>query len=192
MRLTLVTLIILAFGLGVFLLVACDIEEAAEDAVKDEYGDFEEDVTFEFEPVESTGGEEIQLLDKDCGTTSVNYELERHDISEDDVEIDEVTLRFVEARYSEASWQPPEVGSVSCVLTMEGDAGMVTVVEEDVDKNSGEWTEVNVSDAAQQFINYYLEHRDEEFSYCVVCTDADSYTVKYYVKIGVTVEGQII
>ena len=174
-------------------IVSCDVEETAKDAAGDQVDtSFDKDVTLTLEPVEASDTAAAQTLDMDCGTTSVRDELEKHDVQEDDVDIESIDLNFVDGMYSEAVWEPVEVTHVSCAMTLTGSIGTVLIVEEDVDKGSSSWTTIDVSADAKAFIDHYLDHRDEEFSYCVECTDADSYSVMWQVRIGVTVKGEIL
>ncbi|HPQ70855.1 MAG TPA: hypothetical protein PKW95_17150 [bacterium] len=189
----LIPILLLPLVLALVLLFACDIEETAKDVAGDQIDtSFDEDATLELEPIEASDGGGTQTLDMDCGTTSVAEELKKHDIDEDDVDIDSVDLDFVDAKYAEAVWEPVEVTNMNCMLTMTGSVGTVTVVETGVEKGSSSWTGIDVPSDAVSFINHYLDHRDEEFNYCVECTDADSYSVIWQVRIGVTVKGEIL
>jgi hypothetical protein len=182
----------------VFVFMACGLvgcewfKEKAKEEAKDQVDtSFKKDVEFELEPINATGGTQTQTLDMDCGKTTVKEELEKNDVSEDDVDINSISLQFVEAKYSEATWMPVEVTHMACVMTLWDSDNSVTIMDMDVDKSSAEWTPIEVSADAAHFINYYLENRTEEFNYCVECSDADSYSVTWEVKIGVTVKGEL-
>lgn len=183
--------IVMAAMMGAFF--GCNLlKDKAEDEDKDKTGmGFEDDSKLELKPVHAEDGQDTQALDTDCGTTTVNDELDRAEFDQDEVNIFSVQLEFVEVRYIDATWEPD--AQMTCVLTMSGDLGTVTVIEHNVDKSSSDWSEVNVNSDAEQFINYYLENnnRDSEFSYCVSCTDADSYSVDYYINIGVEIQGEL-
>ncbi|MCZ7583421.1 MAG: hypothetical protein M5R36_08870 [Deltaproteobacteria bacterium] len=181
--------VVLCFG---FVAASCDLEDEAKDeAMKNVDTSFEKDAELELEPIEAEQtAAKLQPLDMDCGITSVNEELERNDVDTEGADIDSITLEYVEAKYADAMWEPVEVGSVSCAMTLWGDAGSALIVEQDVVKGSMSWTPIEVDANAEELINYYLAHRDEEFNYCVECTDADSYHVMWYVRIGVLVEGE--
>ncbi len=182
---------LLCVAVSMVFALACDIEETAEDAAKDQVDtSFDKDVEFELEPLVAEGGG-TTAKDMDCGTTSVKAELEKNDVKEDEVDIDSIDLRFVSGRYSEATWMPEEVTHMACVMTLTGNGATVTIADYDVERGDSEWTEVEVSDDAVQFINYFLNNRNEEFDYCVECSDADSYSVTWEVSIGVTVHGEI-
>jgi len=190
LRLRWLILVLVAFF---FFALACDVEDTAEDVAKDQVDtSFDKDVEFQLEPIEASGGEGTQTLDMDCGTTSVQEQLDENDIQEDDVDIDSIDLNFVAARYLDATWTPEEVTHMSCVLTLNGDAGSAMVVDANVEKGSSEWVNIDVPQEAVDFINYYLDHRSEQFDYCVECSDADTYSVTWEVSIGVTVKGEIL
>lgn len=188
-----ICLAFLAFGLA--WLVACDLEDEVKDEVADQAdNDFDENEVIELDPIIYDVETQASALDIECGTTSANAELDRIGVDQDQLDIDGIDLRFVEARYRNASWTPAEITEMTCSVTFGGETtGMVTVWELAVNNGGSTWEKIDVSDQAAAAITYYLNHRNEQFSYCAICDDdPDSAYVEFELNLGVTVHGEVI
>ena len=186
----LIALVVIAFTLS--LAVSCDIEEAVKDEVtKDIDTSFEDDEKLELDPIISEKTAETATLDGECGTTSVIKELEKAEVDTSDVDIDSITLEFMEAKYTDAHWTPEDLGQVTCTMMLYGDIGEAMVTETAVKGSSSAWTEIELDQNAEDFINHYLANRSDEFDYCVQCTDADSHYVVWKVRLNVLVAGNV-
>jgi len=181
----------------VFTLWGCDAlkEKAKDEATKDVDKSFDEEKSFELDPitVDETSNDPVPQ-GASCGTTSVNKELVKAGIDLDEVDISGITLIYVKAMYSDATWDPNPPAEITCTLIFGGaTGGSATVAETAVNGSGSEWNDIDVSDAAIAVVNYYLTNRGEDFSYCLTCTgEVDTYSVTYYVEIGVRVEGEAV
>jgi len=190
--------VLCAIVMGFMTLVGCsedDVKDAVDDIVDI---DFSKNAAFELEPVtvEKVSGASIQATGDDCDTLTINDAL---DAVEDEIEdldrvdIDTVELEYVEASYSDASWTPADNMSLSCSLTITGSQPTIYIAETVINGASG-IIDVALTQDQIDVINYYLSHRNEEFTYCVACDDTegiDTYTVTYYIDINVSIDGTI-
>ncbi len=179
-----------AILLGFMTLVGTS-EDDADDIVDI---DFDTDATLELDSV--TVNEGVNTLsimaagETNCGTTSINAALDAADIDDlDEVDIDSVELLGVSGTYT-ATWTPGSVTEFTCSATVSGSQDDITVDETAINGASGS---VTVSAENLDALEYYLNHRNETFTYCVTCddTELDTYSVTYDIEIDVNIEGTI-
>ena len=188
-----------AIAMGFLTLVA-----TSEDDVKDAVDiDFSETADIELNDVtvERIAVASIYGAGDDCDDISVAQaliDLEEQIEDLDEVDIEEIDLEYVEGTYSGATWLPAEITAITCSLTITGvTAEQSTTIAETVIQRaggaSGALSTDDLTDDQRDVLNFYLENRDEEFEYCVECsdTDLDSYSVTYSVNIGIEISGEI-
>ncbi len=186
-----------AIGIGFIPIVGCSSDDAA-DVVSDIVDvDFEEDADLELSDVATDNSSEsvsAMAAGDECNTTSINTEI---DAIEDEIEglsavsIESVTLRSATATYN-ATWDPATATSLICSLTITGDLGNATIGGEAFNQQTGT---ITVNDQATlDVINNYLSNRDEQFTFCAICSDTtgiDTYSVTYSLLVSVTITGNI-
>jgi len=181
--------------LGVFLLGLMAIVGSSSDDAKDVVDiDFEEDATIELAPVTADKNEQIaSAVGDNCGTTSVNAEIKKLEDEIDDldqIDVKSVELKYITVEYL-ASWFPASIKTLTCKLTISGDQD-TEIAEMAINNPSGTST-LTLSDEQKNVINYYLNNRAKEFTYCVECDNDDlitDYTVTYNVDLGVRIKGE--
>jgi hypothetical protein len=192
--------ILCAIAMGFMTLVGTSEDDATDAAGIDD--SFNETADIELNPVTASDTDInaalLQPLANNCDTMSVNdalAELEaRGDIEDlDNVDISSIKLNYVSGTYSDAYWAPAEVTNFTCSLTITGSQPTISIAETAVNGGSGTIDDT-LSTEDIDAINYYLGHRNEEFTYCVVCDDTEleaPWGVTYNVEIGVTIKGDI-
>jgi len=171
--------------------------DAAEDLIN-EFADFNEEEDLDFQPLivtESSGsGFGILAVNSECEETSINTVLDNAGIEDiDNVSINSVTLEYLQVQY-QASWEGTPI-SLSCEFSLTGDGGDITDLSSTdivIEGSASGWSDVTLNNEQIGVINTYLSNRDTTFEYCVECTDdpeLDSYTITYYVRVGVTIDG---
>ncbi len=105
-----------------------------------------------------------------------DYLNEVPDITIDDIDLNELSLSYT------ATWEPVSASpSISCQLSISGSQGEVTITPTIVAEATGSISYTDDIPATfQTAINYYFSHRDEEFTYCVECTDSTVENLTYY------------
>jgi hypothetical protein len=183
-----------AIGMGFMTLVGTSEDDATNAIGVDD--SFNETATFELEPVtvEKVGATSIMAAGDDCNAMTINDALDavKDDIKDfDKLDISSVKLEYVHGNYT-ATWEPGTVTSFTCSLTITGSQDPITIAETAINGSAGTIDDT-LTQAQIDVINYYLAHRSEEFTYCLVCddTDIDSYSVTYDVEIGVRIKGDI-
>lgn len=179
-----------AITLGFLTLVGTS-EDDADDIVD---VDFDTDADLELDSI--TVNEGVNTLsimavgDANCGTTSINEALDAADIDDlDEVDIDSVELNEVSGTYT-ATWEPGTVTSFTCSVTVSGSQADITVDETAINGTEGN---ITVSEENLSALEYYLNNRNESFTYCVTCddTELDSFSVTYDITLDVNIEGTI-
>jgi hypothetical protein len=194
-----VFLVALALLLAAVLLASlgCDAieDKAKEEATKDVDKSFDDQQSLELAPIEITeSSNDVMPQAQSCVTTSVQAELDKTGADLSQVDLDSVTLLSAEVRYRNASWTPEDIPQLSCTATCGGpDAGVATVTETAVIGSSGDWTQIVVSEEASMLIDFYLNHRDAQFTCCASCVDEpETFYVEYDIKLNVRLQGEII
>jgi hypothetical protein len=186
--------ILCAIGMGFMTLVGTSEDDATDAAGIDD--SFEGDVDMSLDPVTASKSSTLSIqADNDCKTITINEALEavKDQIENyDKLDIKSVKLDYVGGSYTDATWTPLSVPSFGCQLDITGALGNISVAEKTVNGGSGTLDTV-LEQADIDVINDYLDNRNEPFTYCLVCTDAelDTYSVTYNVDIGVTVKGDV-
>ena len=179
-----------AITLGFLTLVGTS-EDDAKDAVDI---DFDADADLELDSI--TVNEGVNTLsimaagDTNCGTTSINALLDAADIDDlDDVDIDRVDLENASGSYT-ATWTPGTVSSFTCSATVSGSQADITVDETAILGATGA---VSIDEENIDALEYYLNNRNETFTYCVTCddTELDTFSVTYDITIEVNIQGTI-
>ncbi|MBT8352613.1 MAG: hypothetical protein KJO26_15450 [Deltaproteobacteria bacterium] len=175
-----------------FLTLVGTSEDDADDIVDI---DFDTDADLELDSI--TVNESVNTLssilaagDANCGTTTINDALEAANIDDlDEVDIDSVTLNGASGTYT-ANWTPGTVTTFSCSATVSGSQADITVDETAINGSEGT---IVVSTDNLSALEYYLNNRDETFTYCVTCTDTelDTFSVTYDITLDVNIEGTI-
>jgi hypothetical protein len=184
-----------AVTLGFLTLVGTS-EDDAKDAVDI---DFNSDADLELDSI--TVDEGVNTLsimaaeDENCGTTNINEALDAANIDDlDEVDIQSVTLNGVSGTY-DATWLPVTVESFTCSATITGSQPDIVVDETVINDIDGtDDGSIVVSEENLDAIEYYLNNRDETFTYCVTCTDVEGLTefeVTYDITLDVNIEGEI-
>lgn len=158
--------------------------------------DFDAEAEVELDPVTVTqaSGASIQIAGSDCGTISINgalEELEDEIENLDEVDIDSVDFDYISGTYSDVQWTPNPPATITCSLTITGTQS-TTIAETVINGSDGNIDNTLTPDQIA-VLNYYLDNRNEEFTYCVTCTDTEltTYSVTYNVDIGIIIEGTI-
>jgi len=183
-----------AITMGFFCIVATS-EDDAEDAAADAAGIPESaDATLQMPPVEvekGTGGASIDPFDdtKNCGSTTIQEELNNSDLSEDLLDlIDSVQFTQLDVDYVisfDGASEP-----LTCTLTITYNAADVTIGTITVDQANNSLEAVTVPPSAMEAINYHLANWSAPLDYCVTCTDTgvtQNYTLTYTPKFQVEV-----
>lgn len=181
--------------LGVFLLGLMAIVGSSSDDAKDVVDiDFEEDATIELAPVTADKNEQIaSAVGDNCGTTSVNAEIKKLEDEIDDldqIDVKSVELKNITVQYL-ASWFPASIKTLTCKLTISGEQD-TEIAEMAINNPSGTST-LTLTEDQENVINYYLNNRGQEFTYCVECDNDEfltDYTVEYAVDLEVRIEGE--
>ncbi len=156
--------------------------------------DFDEDATLELNSV--TVDEGVNTLsimaagDTNCGSTNINAALDAADIDElDEVDIESVELNDVSGTYT-ANWTPDTVTEFTCTVTVSGSQADIIISETAIDGDSGT---ITVSSESYDELEYYLNNRNETFTYCVTCDDTvlTTFSVTYDIELDVNIEGTI-
>jgi len=174
-----------------FMVLVGTSEDDADDIVDIE---FDTDADLELDSITVT--EAVNTLsimatgDANCGTTSINGALDAANIDDlDEVDIDSVDLISASGTYT-AVWEPGTVTSFSCSATVSGSQADIVIDETAINAASGS---ITVSTENLDALEYYLNNRNETFTYCVTCDDIelDSFSVTYDIVLEVNIEGTI-
>ena len=187
--------ILCAVAMGFMTLVGTSEDDATDAAGIDDSVEAEADLSLDPVTASKTSSLSIQANGDECKTITVKEALDevKDQIDNyDKLDIKSVKLQYLGGTYSDASWTPADVLSFGCQLDITGSLGSISVAEKTVNGGSGTLDAV-LEQADIDVINEYLANRNEPFTYCLVCTDAelDSYSVTYNVDIGVIVKGDV-
>ena len=187
--------ILCAIAMGFLTLVGTSEDDATDALGIDDSVEADADLTLNPVTVEKQAGPAPLAEGDNCDTTSINAALDavKDDIEDyDNLDINSVALRYVRGSYT-AAWEPLEAMSLTCSLTITGTQS-TTIAETAINGTSGSIDETLTQEQID-VINYYLNNRNEEFTYCVECDEGvdaiNSYSVTYEVEIGVTVKGDV-
>ena len=172
-----------ALTMGFFSIVATS-EDDVEDALAQEG-----DATYGPFTVSKTAEAGAAATESECEVgVSINDALD-----EVDIDIGDIELKKLEVSYRNATWEG--TGDFTCwvELTDLGGGGYDLTTDPITFQERGDtWSSpITATSDELSAINYFLDHRDEEFTICAVCSDNAGDITSYSVEIEINFRVEI-
>jgi hypothetical protein len=166
-----------AITMGFFSIVATSEDDAADAIGVPESAD----TSFNLQSVEVVKGTGGLATEEECGSTTIQDELDNSDLSQDLLDLID-TIQFTQLDIDYVLSFDGAEEPLTCTLTIEYNAADVEIATITVDQANASLKAVTVPDTAMEAINYHLANWDAPLVYCVTCTDNDlsaNYTLTY-------------